>query len=305
MTAQDAVLLCIYKPWRAEPTKERPLNEFKNMLDGLPEQFTDPTGGLNRVQLMFWQALEASNGKPIIELLKDPTYKVVLALYAEYTGKGQSESRDKFLALKRAEQDFYRACAAEHAGRYRASQQTVDAAVLLVIDGEGNALPRAALLDAGVPAEEVARISGKTGSRRKVKRSLQKHAQHPNAQRMILNEGKREYMRLAADTLSGSLEGIAINMKTQARLANLEAGAAEAQEQLASQAGQLAALAARVAELECLQAFQAARNAHDDGVPAPKETALELHAVRGWGARRIAGEIGVSENTVKSWLRRT
>ncbi|NVL46285.1 helix-turn-helix domain-containing protein, partial [Pseudomonas syringae pv. actinidiae] len=231
-----------------------------NLFQDLPDQFVDPTAGFNRVQMMFWQALESSHGVPIKELLSDTTYKAVLAMYAEHTGQGQSQSRDKFLALKRAEQEFYRACATEHAGRYRASQQTVDAAVLLVIDAEGNTQPRAALLYAGVPAEEAARIAGKTGARRKVKKALQKHAQHQNAQRMIQTEGKREYMRLAADTLSGSLEGIAVNMKTQARLARLEQSEAEH--------------ARRIAELEARLAVMDARHAVDDAGVDPRAEAL-------------------------------
>ncbi|WP_257112271.1 helix-turn-helix domain-containing protein [Pseudomonas ficuserectae] len=264
------------------------MNALKDMLDGLPVQFLDPTDGFNRVQTMFWEALESSHGVPIKELLNDANYKVVLALYRDYTGQGRSESRDKFLALKRAEQEFYRACATEHAGRYRTSQQTVDDAVLLVIDAEGNTAPRAALLDAGVPAEEVARIAGKTGSRRKVKKSLQKHAQHPNAQRMILNEGRREYMRLAADTLSGSLEGIAVNMRTQARLARLEQSEAEH--------------ARRIAELEARLAVMDARHAVDDAGVDPRAEALRLHS-DGLGYKAIAGRIGRSQSTVRNWVK--
>jgi len=264
------------------------MTDLLNMLDGLTEQFTDPTAALNRVQRFYWQLLEASNGKPNAGLLNDPNYKVVLALYAEYTGQGQSESRDKFLALKRAEQDFYRACSAEHAGRYRASQQTVDAAVLLVIDAEGNALPRAALLDAGVPAEEVARISSKTGARRKVRKALQKHAQHPNAQRMIQNEGKREFMRLAADTLSGSLEGISVNMKTQARLARLEQSEADH--------------ARRIAELEARLAAVEVRHAVEDAGVDPRLEAQRLHT-GGLGYKAIAGRLGRSQSTVRNWIK--
>lgn len=264
------------------------MSDLQNMLDGLPVQFIDPTAGFSRVQRLYWQMLETSQGKPVKGLLNDPTYNVVLALYAEHTGQGRSESRDKFLALKRAEQEFYRACATEHAGRYRASQQTVDAAVLLVIDAEGNAQPRAALLDAGVPAEEAARIAGKTGARRKVKKALQKHAQHQNAQRMIQTEGKREYMRLAADTLSGSLEGIAVNMRTQARLARLEQSEAEH--------------ARRIAELEARLAVMDARHAVDDAGVDPRAEALRLHA-DGLGYKAIAGRIGRSQSTVRNWVK--
>jgi DNA-binding NarL/FixJ family response regulator len=240
-------------------------------------------------QIVWWDALTAGGVVNRLAYEQVPSYKVVADLYAEHTGQGQSQSRDKFLALKRAEQEFYRACAAEHAGRYRASQQTVDAAVLRVIDTEGNTQPRAALLDAGVPAEEAARIAGKTGARRKVKKSLQKHQKHPNAQRMILNEGKREYMRLAADTLSGSLEGIAVNMRTQARLARLES-----------------AQAAMAAELLELRAFRVATEQRLEVVEAgldPRAEAVRLRA-KGKTTGEIAQLLGQNRNTVKSWLRR-
>ncbi|RMR08199.1 helix-turn-helix domain-containing protein [Pseudomonas syringae group genomosp. 7] len=257
-----------------------------NLFQDLPDQFVDPTAGFNRVQMMFWQALESSHGVPIKELLSDTTYKAVLAMYAEHTGQGQSQSRDKFLALKRAEQEFYRACATEHAGRYRASQQTVDDAVLLVIDAEGNTAPRAALLDAGVPAEEVARIAGKNGSRRKVKKSLQKHAQHPNAQRMIQTTGKREYMRMGADTLSGSLEGIAVNMKTHALLTELKANAVEQ--------------ARQIAELQAWKAAVEIRHAVEDSGVDVKAEAVRMRA-DGMSLGAIAQALGKNKSAIQRW----
>lgn len=265
------------------------MSDLSITLANLPDLFPVPTFGMTPQQIVWWDALNA--GADVNRQAYDfvPSYKAVVDLYNEHTGKGQSESREKFLALKRAEQAFYRACAAEHAGRYKASQHTVDAAVLLVIDAEGNAQPRAALLEAGVPAEEAARIAGKTGSRRKVKKSLQKHAQHPNAQRMIQNEGKREYMRLAADTLSGSLEGIAVNMRTQARLARLEQTEAEH--------------ARRIAELEARLAVMDARHAVDDTGLDPRAEALRLHA-EGLGYKAIGKALGRSPATIQSWVRR-
>lgn len=266
------------------------MSDLSIALANLPDLFPVPvpTFGMNHQQVVWWAALTAGGVVNRQAYEQVPSYKVVADLYAEHTGQGRSVSRDKFLALKRAEQEFYRACATEHAGRYRASQQTVDAAVLLVIDAEGNTQPRAALLDAGVPAEEAARIAGKTGARRKVKKALQKHAQHQNAQRMIQTEGRREYMRLAADTLSGSLEGIAVNMKTQARLARLEQSEAEH--------------ARRIAELEARLAVMDARHAVDDAGVDPRAEALRLHS-DGLGYKAIAGRIGRSQSTVRNWVK--
>lgn len=255
----------------------------------LEPMFQDPTALLNPMQKDWWNGWAA--GREIDQNVYRalPSYKLAADLWSEHHGKPTSRSRDTFLALKRAEQDFYRACAAEHVGRYRASQSCVDAAVLLVIDAEGNVLPRAALLDAGVPAEEVARITSKTGARRKVKKALQKHAHHENAQRMIQSEGKREYMRMAADTLAGSLEGIAINMKTQARLARLEAAAT--------------ALAVEVAEL---RAFRIATEARLEVVEAGEhwhDVARRMLA-DGSGPTAIAKATGQLVNTVKQFVKR-
>ncbi|MGR3887464.1 helix-turn-helix domain-containing protein [Pseudomonas sp. 1152_12] len=250
--------------------------------------YQDPTALLSAMQKDWWNGWTAGREIDPNAYRVVPSYKFAADLWNQHHSKPNSRSREKFLAFKRAEQDFYRACAAEHAGRYRASQSCVDAAVLLVIDAEGNVLPRAALLDAGVPAEEVARISSKTGARRKVKKALQKHAHHENAQRMIQSEGKREYMRLASDTLSGSLEGIAVNMKTQARLARLEQSEADH--------------ARRIAELEARLVAMDARHAVDDAGVDPRAEAIRLHT-EGLGYKAIAGRIGRSQSTVRNWIK--
>ncbi|UHC80359.1 helix-turn-helix domain-containing protein [Pseudomonas sp. NIBR-H-19] len=258
-------------------------------MNKLEPMFQDPTALLNPMQKDWWNGWTA--GREIDQNVYRalPSYKLAADLWGEHHGKPTSRSREKFLAFKRAEQDFYRACAAEHVGRYRASQSCVDAAVLLVIDAEGNVLPRVALLEAGVPADEVARITSKTGARRKVKKALQKHAQHQNAQRMIQTEGKREYMRMAADTLSGSLEGIAVNMKTQARLARLEQSEADH--------------ARRIAELEARLAAVDARHALEDIGLDPRMEAVRLRD-EGKTTGEIAQLLGQNRNTVKSWIRR-
>lgn len=259
-------------------------------MNDLEPMFQDPTALLSPMQKDWWNGWTA--GREIDPHIYNslPSYKIAADLFAEHTGKSRvSKSREAYLAKLRADQAFYKACAAEHVGRYRASQQTVDAAVLLVIDAEGNVLPRVALLDAGVPADEVARITSKTGARRKVKRSLQKHAQHPNAQRMIQTEGKREYMRMAADTLSGSLEGIAVNMKTQARLARLEAAA----EALAVEVAELRAF--RIATEARLEVVEAGEHWHD--------VARRMLA-DGSGPTAIANATGQLVNTVKQFVKR-
>ena len=256
----------------------------------LEPMFTDPTATLNAMQKDWWNGWLA--GRDIDQNVYNslPLYKRAADLFIAYIGKsGVSKSREAYLAKLRAEQAFYKACAAEHVGRYRSSQQTVDAAVLLVIDAEGNVLPRVALLDAGVPADEVARITSKTGARRKVKKSLQKHALHPNAQRMIQSEGRREYLRMAADTLSGSLEGIAVNMKTQARLARLEQSEADH--------------ARRIGELEARLAAVDARHALEDIGLDPRLEAVRLRD-EGKTTGEIAQFLGQNRNTVKSWIRR-
>ncbi|MNM52571.1 hypothetical protein D3C76_173520 [compost metagenome] len=272
------------------------MTELEQTLDALGPMFEDdpmfekPTDGLNKVQRLWCAGWDAGVEIDSTAYQQVPAYRVAADVWRAVNGKAVSKSREKFLALKRAEQDFYRACAAEHTGRYRASQSTVDAAVLLVIDAEGGVLPRAALLDAGVPADEVSRISGKPGSRRKVKNALKKHQNHQNAQRMIQNEGKREYLRMAADTLSGSLEGIASNMKTQARLAALEA----AQAQMAAELAELRAF--RIATEQRLEVVEAGLD--------PRTEAARLRA-EGKTMGEIAEELGQNRNTVKSWLRRT
>lgn len=265
------------------------MTDLSKTLDSLGPMFQDPTALLSEMQQGWWNGWTAGREVDPHAYRDVPSYKIAADLWREHHGKPSSRSREKFLALKRAQQEFYRACAAEHAGRYRASQSTVDAAVLLVIDAEGGVLPRAALLDAGVPAEEVARISGKTGARRKVKKALQKHAEHQNAKRMIQTEGKREYMRMADETLSGSLEGIAVNMKTQARLARLEQSEADH--------------ARRIAELEARLAAVEVRHAVEDADLDPKAEALRMRS-EGLGYKAIAKALGRPTATVQSWIRR-
>lgn len=262
------------------------MTELSEALDALGPMFEDPTAGLSKVQRAWYAGWDAGTAIDSSAYQQVPAYRVAADTWRAVNGKAASKSREKFLALKRAQQEFYRACAAEHVGRYRASQSTVDAAVLLVIDAEGGVLPRAALLEAGVPADEVARISGKTGARRKVKKALQKHAEHQNAKRMIQAEGKREYMRMADDTLSGSLEGIAVNMKTQARLARLEQSEADH--------------ARRIAELEARLAAVEVRHAVEDAGIDPRAEAIRMrHAGMSYGA--IAKALGVGRSTAQLW----
>lgn len=219
-----------------------------------------------------------------------PAYRVVVDQYRTDNPMGStSKAREAYLAMKRAEQAFYRECSKANAGQFRANQSVVDAAVLLVIDTEGDTKPREALASAGVPDEELSRISGKSGARRKVKKALGKHAQHPNAQRLIENEGKREYMRMATDTLSGSLEGIAVSMKTQARLARLET--------------EQATHAQRIAELEARLAMIDTRHAVEDAGIDLRSEALRLRAT-GMGYKAIGKALGCSPSTVQSWVRR-
>lgn len=249
--------------------------------------FTEPTATLNAMQKDWWNGWLA--GRDIDQNVYNslPLYKRAADLFVAYTGKsGVSKSREAYLAKLRADQAFYKAYAAEHVGRYRATQQTVDDAVLLVIDAEGDTAPRAALLDAGVPADEVARIAGKNGSRRKVKKSLQRHAQHPNAQRMIQTTGKREYMRMGADTLSGSLEGIAVNMKTHALLAELKANAVEQ--------------AAQIAELQAWKAAVEIRHAVEDSGVDVKAEAVRMRA-DGMSLGAIAQTLGTNKSAIQRW----
>lgn len=255
-------------------------------MNKLEPMFQDPTVGMSAQQRVWWDALNA--GSEVNKAYEQvPAYKAVADLFAEHTGKSRvSKSREAYLAKLRADQAFYKACAAEHVGRYRASQQTVDDAVLLVIDAEGDTAPRAALLDAGVPAEEVARIAGKNGSRRKVKKSLQKHAQHPNAQRMIQTTGKREYLRMGADTLSGSLEGIAVNMKTHALLAELKANAVEQ--------------ARQIAELQAWKAAVEIRHAVEDSGVDVKAEAVRMRA-DGMSLGAIAQALGKNKSAIQRW----
>lgn len=262
------------------------MTDLSLTLDALGSMFEDPTAGLSKVQRAWYAGWDAGAEIHPGMYNESPAYRLAADIWRAVNAKAASKSREKFLALKRAEQDFYRACAAEHTGRYRASQSTVDAAVLLVIDAEGGVLPRAALLDAGVPADEVSRISGKPGSRRKVKNALKKHQNHQNAQRMIQAEGKREYMRMANDTLSGSLEGIAVNMKTQARLARLEQSEADH--------------ARRIAELEARLAAVEVRHAVEDAGLDPRAEAIRMrHEGMSYGV--IAKALGVGRSTAQLW----
>lgn len=262
------------------------MTALSDALDALEPMFEDPAAGLSKVQRAWWARWDTGAEIDSSAYRDVPAYRVAADAWRAVNGKAASKSREKFLALKRAQQDFYRACAGEHAGRYSANQSTVDAAVLLVIDAEGGVLPRAALLDAGVPADEVARISGKTGARRKVRKALQKHAEHQNAKRMIQNEGRREYLRLATDTLSGSLEGIAVNMKTQARLARLEQSEADH--------------ARRIAELEARLAAVEVRHAVEDAGIDPRAEAVRMRQ-EGMSYGVIAKALGVGRSTAQLW----
>lgn len=255
-------------------------------LNDLPEQFPDPAAGFNPMQQKWYAGLLA--GAAIDPAaMQAAMYQAVVTAFQAQAGAVPS-SKAKFLAMKRAEQEFYRTVAAEHAGRYKAQQNVVDAAVLFALSGQGST-PREALEAGGVPTAEVRRISGKPGAKRKVKKSLQKHQQHPNAQRMIQTEGKREYLRMADNTLAGSLEGVYVNMRTQARLAKLE-------HEQAAQAAEIAELKARLAGID-------ARHAVEDAGLDLKTEALRMYST-GLGYKAVGRALGCSPSTVQSWVRR-
>ncbi|WP_260856023.1 helix-turn-helix domain-containing protein [Pseudomonas oryzihabitans] len=252
----------------------------------LHEQFPNPTAGLNPMQQQWYASLMAGAEIHPVLLRESKSYAEVVQVFQSTQGTASSSSRDKFLEMKQAEQAFYRTVAAEHAGRYKAQQNVVDAAVLFALNGQGST-PREALEAGGVPTAEVRRIGGKPGSKRKVKRSLQKHQQHPNAQRMILNEGKREYMRMADDTLAGSLEGVYVNMRTQARLSKLE-------REQAAQAAEIAELKARLALIDT-------RHEVEDAGIDPKAEAQRMRA-GGMSIGAIATALGRRKSSVQRWL---
>lgn len=252
----------------------------------LGPMFQDPTVGMSAQQLQWWDTLKKGTAvnQQVYEHLS--AYREVVDLYRASTGKGGSPAREEFLAWQRAGQKFMRTCAEQNPNQYRASQGTVDGAVLKVLDADGEVTPRAVLVAAGVPAAEVARISGKTGARRKFKKALQKHVQHPSAQRMIQCEGKREYMRTAADTLSGSLEGLAMNMKTHALLAELKANAVEQ--------------ARQIAELQAWKAAVEIRHAVEDSGVDVKAEAVRMRA-DGMSLGAIAQALGKNKSAIQRW----
>lgn len=252
----------------------------------LPEQFPDPTQGLSQSTQNWFRRFNADSVKSEQMYQQSPFYREAWDLWAKLHGKTSGSSREKFLEMKRAEQAFYRQVAAEHSGRYKAHQNVVDAAVLFALNGDGST-PREALEAGGVPSDDVRRIGGKPGAKRKVKRSLQKHQQHPNAQRMIQTEGKREYLRMADNTLAGSLEGVYVNMRTQARLAHLEQKEAEHEQ--------------RIKELELqMQMLTQRHSLEDDGVD-PKAQAQRMRA-EGSSLGDIAKALGRTRSTIQRWL---
>lgn len=252
----------------------------------LPEQFPDPAQGLSQSTQNWFRRFTSESVKSDQMYQQSPFYREAWDLWAKLNGKTSGTSRQKFLEMKRAEQAFYRQVAAEHSGRYKAHQNVVDAAVLFALNGDGST-PREALEAGGVPSDDVRRIGGKPGAKRKVKRSLQKHQQHPNAQRMIQTEGKREYLRMADNTLAGSLEGVYVNMRTQARLAKLEQKEAEHER--------------RIKELEARLSLIDTRHEVEDAGIDPKAEAQRMRS-EGKSIGAIAIALGRSKSSVQRWL---
>lgn len=259
----------------------------------LPEQFPDPAQGLSQSAQNWFRRFTSESVKSDQMYQQSPFYREAWDRWAKLNGKTSGTSRQKFLEMKRAQQAFYRTVAAENPKRYKEHQNVVDAAVLFALSGQGST-PREALEAVGVPTAEVSRVSSKPGSKRKVKKSLQKHQQHPNAQRMILNEGKREYMRMADDTLAGSLEGVYVNMRTQERLARLE-------REQAAQAAVQATQAAEIAELKARLALIDTRHEVEDAGIDPKAEAQRMRS-EGKSIGAIAIALGRSKSSVQRWL---
>ena len=250
----------------------------------LPEQFPDVPADLNRMQSMQWCMWMNGHTPSLNELQSVQTKE----LYERYRAQnGRSDLRAAVADKLRAEASIRR-IAMQNPNRVSLNQSQVTQAVKTSLDvfNNGETKPAVSIVRDLLPGKDVKPVMNRPQQRKRMKKALKANADHPA---IITAQKQGNPIRMDADTLSSGLMSLQ-NAAMVIRKLN------EHEKRLVAEEAATADLARRVAELE------ARLLSVETGVSLPDQAL----AMRDAGKRQqeIATALGVSVNTVKSWLRR-
>jgi DNA-binding transcriptional regulator YiaG len=210
------------------------------------------------------------------------------ALYERYRAQHGRDDLKAAIAEKLRAESAIRRIAMQNPNRISLNQSQVTHAVRTSLDVycTGETQPAIGIVRDLLPGKDVKPVMNRPQQRKRMKKALKANADHPA---IITAQKQGNPIRMDADTLSSGLMSLQ-NAAMVVRKLN------DHEQRLVAEEAATADLARRVAELE------ARLLSVETGVSLPDQAL----AMRDAGKRQqeIATALGVSVNTVKSWLRR-
>ncbi|PPC71190.1 RNA polymerase subunit sigma-24 [Pantoea sp. ICBG 985] len=249
----------------------------------LPDQFPDVPADLNRLQAMNWKAWKAGHIPSMNELAAPSTNELYQRFKAQSGNTMQLAIADKLRA-----ESVIRRIAMQNPNRISLNQTQVTRAVKTSLDvyHTGEITPSVQIVRDLLPGKDVKPVMNRPQQRKRMKKAMKANAGHPA---IVTAQQQGNPIRMDADTLSSGLMSLQ-NAAMVVRKLN------DHEQRLQAGEAANADLARRVAELE------ARLMSVETGVSLP-EQALSMRDA-GKRQQEIATALGVSVNTVKSWLRR-
>ncbi|MBA0160930.1 MULTISPECIES: sigma factor-like helix-turn-helix DNA-binding protein [Pectobacterium] len=252
--------------------------------DDLPNQFDDTPTDLKNTDRIMWGAFKRGY-VPTANDLQAPSMK---ALYERYRAQHGRDDLKAAIAEKLRAESAIRRIAMQNPNRISLNQSQVTHAVRTSLDVycTGETQPAIGIVRDLLPGKDVKPVMNRPQQRKRMKKALKANADHPA---IITAQKQGNPIRMDADTLSSGLMSLQ-NAAMVVRKLN------DHEQRLVAEEAATADLARRVAELE------ARLLSVETGVSLPDQAL----AMRDAGKRQqeIATALGVSVNTVKSWLRR-
>ena len=252
--------------------------------DDLPNQFDDTPTDLKNTDRIMWGAFKRGY-VPTANDLQAPPMK---ALYERYRAQHGRDDLKAAIAEKLRAESAIRRIAMQNPNRISLNQSQVTHAVRTSLDVycTGETQPAIGIVRDLLPGKDVKPVMNRPQQRKRMKKALKANADHPA---IITAQKQGNPIRMDADTLSSGLMSLQ-NAAMVVRKLN------EHEQRLVAEEAATADLSRRVAELE------ARLLSVETGVSLPDQAL----AMRDAGKRQqeIATALGVSVNTVKSWLRR-
>ncbi|MGL4002110.1 sigma factor-like helix-turn-helix DNA-binding protein [Pantoea eucalypti] len=250
----------------------------------LPDQFPDVPADLSRMQAIFWSHWMKGNIPSANELSAPGTNE----LYARFKAQNSNPMKEAIAAKYKAEATIRRIAMQNPNFRpVKQTEVTVGVGKALDAGWTGQKQTATAIMREAANKEITEAYMSRTHQKGKLRAALAHHDNHPAVQ-YAKKQGNK--IRVDADALSPGLSAIQDAAAVFRKLNDHE-------QRLQAEEAATADLSRRVAELE------ARLMSVETGTSLPEQAV----AMRDAGKRQqeIATALGISVNTVKSWLRRS